>query len=240
VNALVTGAAQGIGAAIARALHARGDTVVLADMNEQGARAVADELGGRAEGVALDVRDRAAWERVWADAVERLDGIDVLVNNAARTVSRAVFEIEQDEWDDVLATNLRSVLFGCQVAGPHMRARGFGRIVNMASLAGQQGGVVAGAHYAASKAGILVLTKIVAAELAPHGVTCNAIAPAAIEGPVMAQVPRARVEELARRIPVGRLGRPEEIASLVAWLTSADAGYVTGAAFDVNGGLFMR
>lgn len=240
MNALVTGAAQGLGEAIARALHARGDEVVLADVNAGGAREVAASLGPRADAIELDVRDREAWERAWGACVERLGRIDVLVNNAARTVSRPVFEIEQDEWDDVIATNLRSVLFGCQLAGPHMRERGFGRIVNLASLAGQQGGAVAGAHYAASKAGIVVLTKIVAAELAPHGVTCNAVAPAAIDGPIMATMPRERVEALAQRIPVGRVGRPEEVASLAAWLASADAGYVTGATFDVNGGLSMR
>jgi 3-oxoacyl-[acyl-carrier protein] reductase len=240
MNALVTGAAQGLGEAIARALHARGDAVVLADLNAERATAVASSLDDRASAVELDVRDRAAWETVWTETAERLAGIDILVNNAARTVSRSVFEIEQREWDDVLATNLRSVLFGCQLAGPHMRERGFGRIVNLSSLAGQQGGVVAGAHYAAAKAGIVVLTKILAAELAPHGVTCNAVAPAAIDGPIMAAMPPERVEALARRIPVGRVGRPEEVASLVAWLASADAGYVTGATFDINGGLSMR
>jgi 3-oxoacyl-[acyl-carrier protein] reductase len=240
MNALVTGAAQGLGEAIARALHARGDTVVLADLNVERAGAVAVSLGDRASAVELDVRDRTGWQATWAASSERLGGIDVLVNNAGRTVSRPLFEIEQAEWDDVLATNLRSVLFGCQLAGPHMRERGFGRIVNLSSLAGQQGGAVAGAHYAASKAGIVVLTKIVAAELAPHGVTCNAIAPAAIDGPIMAAMPPERVEALARRIPVGRVGRPEEVASLVAWLASADAGYVTGATFDINGGLSMR
>lgn len=240
MRAFVTGAAQGLGEAIARALHARGDSVVIADLNAERAATVASSLGDRATAVELDVRDRAAWERTWVAAVEQLDGIDVLVNNAARTVSRPVFEIEQSEWDDVLATNLRSVLFGCKLAGPHMRERGFGRIVNLSSLAGQQGGVVSGAHYAASKAGIVVLTKIVAAELAPHGVTCNAVAPAAIDGPIMAGMPPEQTEALVRRIPVGRVGRPEEVASLVEWLASVDAGYVTGATFDINGGLSMR
>ena len=121
-----------------------------------------------------------------------------------------------------------------------MRERGWGRIVNLASLAGQQGGAVAGAHYAASKAGIIVLTKIVAAELAPHGVTCNAIAPAAVRSPVMDGMPADRLEAVRSRIPVGRFGEPEEVAALAAFLVSHEAGYITGATYDVNGGLFMR
>lgn len=235
-TAVVTGAAQGLGEAIARALHARGATVVVADVNAAGAEAVAGSLGERARAAEVDVRSRLSVARLLDEA----SAVDVLVNNAARTVSRPVWEIEQDEWDDVLAVNLRSVLFGCQLAGPRMRDRGWGRIVNMASLAGQQGGAVAGAHYAASKAGIVVLTKIFAAELAADGVTCNAVAPAAVRTPVFDEVPEDRLEAMRGRIPVGRFGEPAEVAALVAFLCSDEAGYVTGATLDVNGGLFMR
>jgi len=164
-TALVTGAAQGLGEAIARALCERGARVVVADLNLEGAEAVAAGLGERAVAVALDVRERASFQRVFTEAVERLGRVDVLVNNAARTVMRSFWEIDDEEWNEVLATNLRSVFIGCQLAGPHMRGNGFGRILNIASLAGQQGGTVAGAHYAASKAGVIVLTKIVAQEL---------------------------------------------------------------------------
>ncbi len=160
-----------------------------------------------------------------SDALERLD---------------PPFDDEPDEWDDVLAVNLRGVFFGCQLAGPRMREQGWGRIVNMASLAGQQGGAVAGAHYAASKAGIVVLTKIVAAELAPHGVTVNAVAPAAVRTPVFDEMPPDRLEAVRQRIPVGRFGEPEEIGALVAFLCSDEAAYITGATLDANGGLFMR
>jgi 3-oxoacyl-[acyl-carrier protein] reductase len=242
-TAIVTGAAQGLGEAIARALHRQGHSVVFADVRDEAARAAAatiDPNGERAIGVWIDVRDRASFERVFADAIARFGRVDVLVNNAATTVSRPFFDIEQDEWDDVLAVNLRGVLFGCQIAGLHMRELGWGRIVNLASLAGQQGGLVGGAHYSASKAGIIVLTKIAAVALAPHGVTVNAVAPAAIDGPVMASLSPERVAELASRIPVGRIGRPEEVAALVAYLVSDEAGYATGATFDLNGGLFMR
>jgi 3-oxoacyl-[acyl-carrier protein] reductase len=242
-NAIVTGAARGLGEAIARALAEQGARVLLADLNAEGACATAaaiDPRGERAVAVEVDVRDRDSIQRAFDGAVRRFGRVDILVNNAARTISRSIWEIEADEWDDVLAVNLRGVLFGCQIAGPHMREQGFGRIVNLASLAGQQGGVVAGAHYAASKAGIVVLTKIAARELAPYAVTVNAVAPAAIAGPIMDALPPERVEELARSIPVGRVGRPEEVGALVAFLASDEAGYITGATLDVNGGLFMR
>jgi 3-oxoacyl-[acyl-carrier protein] reductase len=238
--AIVTGAAQGLGEAIARALYARGATVCLADVNVDRARRVASSLGARAWAEPVDVRDRESVRRAVNAVVERCGGLDVCVNNAARTVSRSFWEIEESEWDDVLAVNLRGVLFGCQLAGRHMRERGWGRIVNLTSLAGQQGGAVAGAHYAASKAGIIVLTKIVAKELAPHGVTVNAIAPAAVSGPVMETLPPDRLEAVRQTIPVGRFGEPEEVGALVAYLCAEEAGYITGATIDINGGLFMR
>lgn len=234
-TAVVTGAAQGLGEAIARALHARGASVVLADVHVAGAERVAGELGERAHAAWVDVRDRSSLERLLAET-ERLD---ILVNNAARTVPRPLWEIEQDEWDDVLATNLRGVFFGCQLAGVRMRDAEWGRIVNLASISGQQPGAM-GAHYAASKAGIVIVTKMFAAELAASGVTVNAVAPAAVRTPAFDVVPEERLEALRRRIPVGRFGEPHEVAELVAFLCSDAAGYVTGATLDVNGGLLMR
>jgi 3-oxoacyl-[acyl-carrier protein] reductase len=210
--------------------------VVLADVNVEGAARVAASLGERARAVECDVRSKESLRRVIDDAGE----VDVMVNNAARTVSRPFWEIPEDEWDDVLTVNLRGVFFGCQLAGEHMRERRRGRIINLASLAGQQGGTVAGAHYAASKAGIIVLTKIVAQELAPYGVTVNAIAPAAVRTPVMDEMPADRLEAVRERIPVGRFGEAEEVGALAAFLASDQAGYITGATLDVNGGLFMR
>jgi 3-oxoacyl-[acyl-carrier protein] reductase len=209
---------------------------VLADVNVEAAEGVAASLGARARAVECDVRSKESLRRVIGAAGD----VDVMVNNAARTVSRPFWEIDEDEWEDVLAVNLRGVFFGCQLAGEHMRERGRGRIINLSSLAGQQGGTVAGAHYAASKAGIIVLTKIVAQELAPHGVTVNAIAPAAVRTPVMADMPADRLEAVRERIPVGRFGDPEEVGALAAFLASEEAGYITGATVDVNGGLFMR
>ncbi|WP_028921012.1 SDR family NAD(P)-dependent oxidoreductase [Pseudonocardia acaciae] len=241
--AVVTGAGRGLGAAVAAELHRRGHRVGLLDLDGSSAVALArrlDGTGATAVGVGVDVRDAVAVRTALAELDGRLGSPDVLVNNAARTVSRSVWDIELDEWDDVLATNLRSVLVTTRALAPAMRERGWGRIVNMASLAGQQGGLVAGAHYASSKAGILVLTKIFARDLAADGVTVNAVAPAAVRTPVMDGMDPERLRQAEASIPVGRFGRPEEVAELVAFLCGEQAGYITGATFDINGGAFMR
>jgi 3-oxoacyl-[acyl-carrier protein] reductase len=241
--ALVTGAAQGIGAVVAQTLHRRGAKVAVADVRFEEATqtsAAIDPTSTRALPFEIDVRSRDSVARAIQTAEAALGPIDILVNNAAITAQGSVWEIEPAEWDDVLAVNLRGTLLCSQIAGPAMAGRGFGRIVNLASLAGQQGGTVAGAHYAASKAGILVLTKILAKELADKGVTVNAVVPAAIRGPVMDTMPADRLAALERTIPVGRFGEAQEVAALVAFLCSTDAGYITGAALDINGGLGMR
>jgi 3-oxoacyl-[acyl-carrier protein] reductase len=237
--AIVTGAGQGLGEAIARRLAANGMHVVVADVAADRARRVAADIDC-ATSVAVDVRDSAGMSDL-VDSVRREHGtIDALVNNAAVTANTPIWEIDEKAWDDVLAVNLRSVFFNCQLVGPIMREQGWGRIVNLASLAGQQGGIVAGAHYAASKAGVIVLTKIFARELAPNGVTVNAVAPAAIDGPVMQTLPADKIEQIAASIPVRRLGQPDEVAALVAFLCSEEAGYLTGATVDINGGVSMR
>lgn len=236
-TAIVTGAARGIGEAIARRLHADGYRVVLADLDFEGAGRVAADLGPSASAWEHDVRKLVSWERLLAGAG---DDVHALVNNAARTELRSFWDVDVEEWDDVLATNLRGTYLGCRVVGAALRDRGAGRIVNLASDAGQNASGVTGPHYAASKAGIVALTRRAATALAPYGVTVNAVAPAAIGGATVDELPPEQVAALTEAIPVRRLGRPEEVAALVAFLCSDDAGYVTGATLDVNGGVLMR
>ncbi|MGI8480257.1 MAG: SDR family NAD(P)-dependent oxidoreductase [Gaiellaceae bacterium] len=239
--AIVTGAARGLGEAIARRLHGDGHRVALADVDLEGAERVASELGEGALAVRHDIRDLESWERLLGYVRRELaDNVHVLVNNAARTEIRSFWEIDMDEWDDVLATNLRGTYLGCRVVGAYLRDRSAGRIVNLTSVAGQAGRAVTGVHYATSKAAIVALTRHAATELSPHGVTVNAVAPAAIDGPMVASVAPERIEAMLATIPVGRLGRPEEVAALIAFLVSDEAGFTTGATFDVNGGMLMR
>lgn len=236
--AFVTGAGQGLGAAIARGLAQAGARVAVADIDGANAQAVAAEVNGLA--LPLDVRDEQAFNDRFAQAVAHFGAVDILVNNAARTPTTSLWDITPAEWDDVLAINLRGSFFGCRIAGRHMRARGAGRIVNLTSLAGQQVSSATGVHYAASKAGLLALTRAFAQELAPHGVTVNALAPAAIDSPALAALAPERQQALKAGIPLGRFGLADEVAAAVVYLASPAAAFMTGATLDLNGGRFMR
>lgn len=243
-TAVVTGAAQGIGRAIAEALVRHGARVLLADVNVESAERAATELNDddqRAIGVLLDVREEDSFRTAFDHGRERFGRIDILVNNAARTAATPIWEITQDEWDDVLATNLRGVFFGCRVAGQRMQDGKGGRIINLASLAGEWGRSPTGIHYAASKAGIIGVTRVFANALAREGVTVNAVAPATIDGPQVQAMPAEQISRYVdQNVPVGRLGRPAEVAELIAFMASDAAGFITGATFDVNGGALMR
>lgn len=241
-GAFVTGAAQGLGAAIARGLAEAGARVVLADVDGAVEATAAALRNGGHDCIAmqLDVRDEAAFRRCFDAAVQHFGGVDVMVNNAARTPYASIWDITAEEWDEVLAVNLRGSFFGCRIAGRHMRERGAGRIINLASIAGQQASAATGVHYAASKAGIVALTRSFAQELAPHGVTVNALAPAAVRSPVLDAMSQMQQRTLAAGIPLGRFGQPEEVAAAVVYLASPAAAFMTGATLDLNGGRLMR
>jgi len=242
--ALVTGGASGIGAATARRLAAEGARVAVADLDEDGARAVAAELDGAA--VHLDVADAASCRAAAGAAVAALGApLDVLVNNAG--TDRFAFFVHTDEalWDFVLGVNLRGVLAMTHAVLPSMHERGGGAIVNVASEAGRVGSQ-GSATYSAAKAGVIGFTKAIARESARYGVRCNAVAPGPIETPLLNAAP-AMLGELGARLKQGmvdatamrRSGQPEEVAAAIAYLASDDASYVTGQTLGVSGGLSM-
>jgi 3-oxoacyl-[acyl-carrier protein] reductase len=218
---LVTGAGRGLGAAVVSRLSADGLAVVGADL--------------RGADVELDVRDAEGWRR----AVRELGQAGEpwgLVNCAARTVVRDLFEIEPDEWDDVLAVNLRGAFLGIRELGPVLREAGGGRIVNVSSDSAFKGRGVVGAHYAASKAALLSLTRRAAAALAPAGVTVNAVVPGTSDGETVRELAGDRLDAMSRESALGRLADPAEIAALVAWLVGDESSYVTGTSLVADGG----
>ncbi|TQK71436.1 3-oxoacyl-[acyl-carrier protein] reductase [Nocardioides sp. SLBN-35] len=241
--AVVTGGASGLGREIVRRLHAGGHRVAVADVAAEAATALADELSVRgpdARAYTVDVSERAAVERLLADVLADLGSVEVLVNNAARTQARPLLEITPDELDEVMRVNLNGTFFACQVFGTRMAEAGYGRIVNIASLAGQNGGTATGGHYASSKGAVLSATKVFARELAARGVTVNAISPGPQDSPMVRDLLGDGLDALVAGVPVGRLGSMRFIADMVALLASPDAASVTGACWDANGGLYLR
>ena len=242
--AVVTGAGRGLGVIIANRLHAEGYRVLLTDVDADAAgnaATVLDASGATARAARLDVSKRTDFEQALKTALDVWGRAEILVNNAAITQAVPVMDITAEAFLQVLGTNAGSVFFGCQVFGEHFRKQGYGRIVNLASLAGQNGGTATGAHYAASKGAILTLTKVFARELAAQGVTVNAISPGPLDLPIVRSlVPAERFDAFLKNIPVGELGNPQFLASMVAQLVSPQAAFVTGATWDVNGGLYVR
>jgi 3-oxoacyl-[acyl-carrier protein] reductase len=242
--ALITGGAYGLGAAICRALHQNGFRVGVGDLDQRGAEALALELdasGNTAMGIALDVRETHSFAAARDSLLQRWGSIEALINNAAATAAKPVLDITAEEFDAVMAVNARGTFIGSQIFAREFKVRGYGRIVNVASLAGQNGGTATGAHYAASKGAILTLTKVFARDLAAFGVTVNAVAPGPLDTPMVHRlVPPDRMAQMIAGIPVGALGDPGFVAAMVARLCARDAGFVNGATWDINGGLYMR
>lgn len=241
-SVLVTGAGRGVGEEIARLFHASNARVAVSDVDLQAARRVAlalDDSGITALPFALDVRRKEAFEEARDRISEAWGQTDIVVNNAGYAKRTPVQDITLEEFDDIVAINMRSVFLGCQVFSEHMRANGYGRIVNVTSLAGQNGGTVASAHYAGAKAGAIMLSKYFAQQLAGTGVTVNAISP----GPIATAKGRLsdeQVERIERLVPVGRFAEASEMATAVALLASDEGGFFVGATLDLNGGLLMR
>jgi 3-oxoacyl-[acyl-carrier protein] reductase len=238
--ALVTGASRGIGRAIARTLAARGATVVAAARGDHAA-AVAAEItadGGRAEAATLDVTDPESVQTVVGGVLERLERIDILVNNAGITRDQLMLRMKREDWDAVIATNLTAA-FSCThaVLKAMVRQRS-GRVVNVTSVVGQSGNA-GQANYAASKAGLIGFTKALALEVASRNITVNAVAPGLIDTDMTRGLSGNTHEEWAERIPLKRLGTPDDIAAAVAFLASDEAAYITGHVLAVNGGMYM-
>jgi 3-oxoacyl-[acyl-carrier protein] reductase len=239
--AIVTGAAQGMGLTTAQEFARQGAVAVLTDVNAdrlEGALGSVKQIDDRATSYVMDVSKKPSWVEMVEDAHQRFGSIDILVNNAATSRTIPFEEISEEEWDAMFAVNVKGVLFGCQAVAPYMRRQKYGRIINMASQAGKTGGLLIGAHYSATKAAVICMTKTFAAALAPDSITVNAIAPGIINTDFLKGVPG--IEGLFGRIPLGHApGEAEDVSRAIVFLASDDARYITGEILDVNGGLLM-
>ena len=240
--AIVTGAGRGIGLGIALALAREGARVAVCEVVPSFLRnALADieGQGGQALPFQMDVTSKEQIHSVVRDVLKQWGTVDILVNNAGIYEVLPVEEISEEQWDRVLAVNLKGTFLCCQAVIPHMKRQGRGRIVSIASSAGKTGGTLAGAHYSVSKAGVICLTKQLARELGPQGITVNAVAPGRIDTPMIHVSSDEENETFRLRTPLGRLGTPEDVANAVVFLASEEASFITGEILDVNGGLLI-
>ena len=237
-RAVVTGGGQGIGRAIAERFLASGAAVSLWDRDQQLLEAVAEELStqGRVRHIAVDVSDPAGVEAATLATIDALGGIDILVANAGIAgPNHLVWEYPIEAWQQVLDVNLTGVFLCCRSVVPHMMRQKYGRIVNVASIAGKEGNPTASA-YSASKAGVIALTKSLGKELAGHDIAVNCITPAAAQTRILEQCTQAHIDYMLSKIPRGRFVLVDEIAGMVAWLVSKENSFTTGAVFDLSGG----
>ena len=235
-TALVTGAGRGIGLAISERLLADGARVVMLDRDAPAVEAAAKRLGGNARAIVADVTRTADVDGAVQAAHDWHGRLDVVVNNAGITGrSFPTWELTDADWQQVIAVDLTSVFLVCRAAVRLMRPRQSGRIVNIASIAGKEGNPTL-VPYSTAKAGVIGLTKALAKEVATQGIVVNAVAPAVIGTELLQQMERSTVDMLVAKIPMGRVGKPEEVAALVAWLSSDECSFSTGAVYDLSGG----
>jgi 3-oxoacyl-[acyl-carrier protein] reductase len=237
-GALVTGASGGIGGAVAKALHAQGAKMAISGTNTARLEALASELGANVSVLPCDLRDRPAVAQLADTAEKTLGQVDILVNNAGITHDNLFMRMKDEEWDDVIAVNLSSVFVLTRGILRGMMRRRYGRIVNIASISGVLGNP-GQPNYAASKAGLVGMTKSLAREVSSRGITANAIAPGFISTPMTDALTPKQVEAIAAAIPAQKFGKPEDVAAAVVFLASDEAAYVTGETIHVNGGMVM-
>ena len=236
--ALVTGASGGIGEAVAEALHQQGATVALSGTRREKLEEVATKIGSRVHVLPCDLRDRAKVSALVGQSEAAMGQLDILVNNAGVTKDNLFMRMKDEEWDEVIAINLTSVFVLCRSALRNMMRRRAGRIINIASISGVIGNP-GQANYAASKAGLVGMTKSLAREVASRGITANCIAPGFIDTPMTHGLNEKQTEAIASNIPAGILGKPGDIAAGVVFLASNEAPYITGETLHINGGMVM-
>ena len=237
-RAIVTGAARGIGFAIAERLLQSGATVTLWDIELPSLEKAQADLksAGKVFSVEVDVTQENSIKRGVELTYEHMGDVEILINNAGITGGNAtVWDMGITEWQKVLDIDLTGVFLCCRALAPRMMSKGYGRIVNIASIAGKEGNPNA-AHYSAAKAGVISLTKSLGKEMVETGVLCNCVTPAVTETPMLDQMTDQHKNYMVSKIPLNRMGKPEEVAALVAWLASEDCSFSTGAVFDISGG----
>ncbi|UFJ42552.1 3-oxoacyl-ACP reductase FabG [Brevibacillus humidisoli] len=240
-TALITGGGGGIGRETALLFAREGARLVIADYRVDSARSVVDEvaaIGSEAEWIQVDVSDQESVKRMAGEALSRFDGIDILINNAGITQDRMLTKLTTQEWQQVIDVNLSGVFYCTQVLVPQMVERGNGKIVNTASIVGVHGNI-GQSNYAASKAGVIGMTKTWAKELGPKGIQVNAVAPGFIETAMVATIPEKVITKLRESVPLRRLGSPLDVAYAYLFLASSESDYVNGTVLAVDGGLVI-